>query len=326
MRVFSRRFCLLLFLGLLILLDGRPALALASAEGISVADFWQRVDKSLTTLQGLKSQPKETVIPALDALAEQWSQLDALTLPSGKTAPLNASFLVSQLRQRPYDLDVLIKRFTDLQKARSISPSRSFGAADLAALQTILQNPDFQWDRPPSPLEELWNQFIARVKNWLNNLFGQNEISIPVPGETFTIVAGVILLLILLYVFRNLFSDFFLDAAAKDEQMAGDELLTAESALQKARDISRGGDYRTAVRYLYISALLTLDERSLMRFDRSKTNREYLRSVAAFPQLSAPLRDVIDVFDRVWYGFQPLDEESFQHYAEKVDQLREQKK
>jgi hypothetical protein len=330
MHIFARCFYPLLFLfALLIFVDGAPALALAPAESVTTQEFWQRVDQTITTLRGLKSQPKETIAPALDTLADQWSQLDALTLPlgtSGKSTPLNASFLVSQLRKRPYDLNDLIDRFTDLQNAHSISATRTFGAADLAALQPILQSPDFQWDRPPSPLEELWNQIVTRFKKWMNDLFGQNEISIPVPSEAFTIGASFVLLLILLYVFRNLFSDFFMDASAKDEQMAGDELLTAESALQKAKDISKGGDYRTAVRYLYISSLLTLDERGLMRFDRSKTNREYLRSVAAFPQLSAPLRDVIDVFDRVWYGFQPLDEDHFQHYAEKVDQLREQKK
>lgn len=328
MRFLSVRFYLLLifFLGLCILWDDSPVFALTPAESITTQEFWQRVDQTIITLRGLKNKPKESVTPVLDDLADQWSRIDTLTLPDKTSTPLDASFLVSQLHQRPYDLNQLIQRFTDLQDARSLSTTRTFGAADLNALQPILQRPEFQWDRPPSPLEDLWNQFITRIKKWFNDLFGGNEVRIPIPSELFSIGAGVILLIILLYVFRNLFSDFFIDAAAKDEQMAGDELLTAESALQKAKDISKGGDYRTAVRYLYISSLLTLDERGLMRFDRSKTNREYLRSVAAFPQLSAPLRDVIDVFDRVWYGFQSLDEDSFQHYAEKVDQLREQKK
>ena len=326
MRMIVVRFSLLLVLfGFFIFQMRTPALASTPAENISIAEFWQRVDQTLTTLRRLKNEPKESVAPLLDDLADQWARFDTLSAPAGST-PFDASFLVSQLRQRPYQLDALIQRFSDLQNARRISSTRSFDAADLNALQLILQRPEFQWNRPPSPLEELWNQFWARVKKWADGLLGQDGVNIPVPGEVFTIGASMILLLILLYIFRNLFSDFFLDAAAKDEQMAGDELLTAESALQKAKDISKGGDYRTAVRYLYISSLLTLDERGLMRFDRSKTNREYLRSVAAFPQLSAPLREVIDIFDRVWYGFQPLDEETFHHYAEKVDQLREQNK
>jgi hypothetical protein len=34
---------------------------------------------------------------------------------------------------------------------------------------------------------------------------------------------------------------------------------------------------------------------------------------------------VIDVFDRVWYGFDEVDENTFQSYVKHVDQLREKK-
>ena len=75
--------------------------------------------------------------------------------------------------------------------------------------------------------------------------------------------------------------------------------LTADAALQRAQTFSAGGDYRTAVRYLYLSTLLLLEERGLFRYDRSLTNREYLRRVAHDPTLSAILQDVVEVFDRV---------------------------
>ncbi len=332
MRASTLRFGLLLLFGILLFTDGASVWASPPRQALTPEEFWQRVDESLTALRALESQPEETIAPALDALAEEWSRFDALTLPGpetgtgGASAPLDTSFIVSQLRQRPYDLDALIDRFNDLRAARRSTPTRSFGAADLAALEPILQRPEFQWNRPPSPIEQWWDELWAKINEWFNSLFGRDGVSVPIPGEVFTITASILLAFVLLYIFRGLFSDFIAEASMDEEQMAGDELLTAETALQKAKDISRGGDYRTAVRYLYLSSLLTLDERGLLRFDRSKTNREYLRSVAAFPQLSAPLRDVIDVFDRVWYGFQSLDEDGFQHYVEKVDQLREQKR
>jgi hypothetical protein len=110
-----------------------------------------------------------------------------------------------------------------------------------------------------------------------------------------------------------------LDAAA-----AG-ELLTADTAFKKAQGLADAGDYRTAVRYLYLSSLLMLDERGLLRYDRSQTNREYLRSVAHLPQLAALLREVIEVFDRVWYGYYPLDEITYAEYATRVAELRQQR-
>ena len=37
------------------------------------------------------------------------------------------------------------------------------------------------------------------------------------------------------------------------------------------------------------------------------------------------LRDVIEVFDRVWYGFQTVDENTYKSYVERVEELREKK-
>jgi hypothetical protein len=95
--------------------------------------------------------------------------------------------------------------------------------------------------------------------------------------------------------------------------------------MQRAQTLSSQGDYRNAVRYLYLSSLLILDEQGLLRYDRSRTNREYLRSVSSKPQLAKPLSDVIDVFDRVWYGFEPVDEQAYRNYVEHVEELREKK-
>ena len=60
----------------------------------------------------------------------------------------------------------------------------------------------------------------------------------------------------------------------------------------------------------------------MLRYDRALTNREVLRRVAHDPTLAAVLQDVVDVFDRVWYGYQPLDEVTYQRYAAAVDRLK----
>ena len=102
-------------------------------------------------------------------------------------------------------------------------------------------------------------------------------------------------------------------------------MLSSKGAFKRAETLSMQGDYRNAIRYLYLSSLLVLDEQGLMRYDRSRTNREYLRSVSSRPELAKPLQDVIEVFDRVWYGFEGVDEQTYQSYVERVDELREKK-
>ncbi len=144
-------------------------------------------------------------------------------------------------------------------------------------------------------------------------------------GRVPLIAAAVIIFIFSLYfISRNLSRNLVRDAQLAAEG-GGDELLSSTGALQRAQVLSTQGDYRTAIRYLYLSSLLTLDEQGLLRYDRSRTNREYLRSVASRPGLANPLRNVIDLFDRVWYGFEKVDEQTYQAYVAHVEKLRENK-
>jgi hypothetical protein len=137
---------------------------------------------------------------------------------------------------------------------------------------------------------------------------------------------GVGLFILTLYsISRSLSRNLVREAELAAENGDGDALLTSQGALQRAQTLSGQGDYRNAVRYLYLSSLLTLDEQGLLRYDRSRTNREYVRSISAKPQLANPLRNVIDVFDRVWYGFEAVDDETYQSYVRQVEELQEKK-
>ena len=140
-----------------------------------------------------------------------------------------------------------------------------------------------------------------------------------------TVIVALILLAILAYVFRGLFTDLVKESNAGAFAEEDDRSLTSEIAFRKAQTLSVHGDYRTAVRYLYLSSLLLMEERGILRYDRSRTNREYLRSVSTHPNLAKPLKSVVDVFDRVWYGYEPLDESTYKEYVDEVEELKEQK-
>jgi hypothetical protein len=139
-----------------------------------------------------------------------------------------------------------------------------------------------------------------------------------------TALVSLALLLIVAFIARTLLADLVAQAEVELDNPLDREILTAGTAFTKAQTLSKAGDYRTAVRYLYLSSLLHLDERGLLNYNRSQTNREYLRSVAHLPSLAALLREVIEVFDRVWYGYQPLDENTYHQYAARVAELHRQ--
>ncbi len=193
-------------------------------------------------------------------------------------------------------------------------------AADaLARLGDILSRPEYQW---PQEQLSLLDRLLARLLDFLlQNVLagGPNSLA----AYAVTGLAAVLLFGVLLYILRTVLGNLA-PAPAETEVPEDEGALTAGQAARRAEELSHGGDYRTAVRYLYLSALLALDEHGLLRYDRSRTNREYLRSVAARPEVATPLREVVDVFDAVWYGFQPLDQQRYAHYEQQVAQLRRQ--
>ena len=90
-----------------------------------------------------------------------------------------------------------------------------------------------------------------------------------------------------------------------------------------ASDRAANRDYRTAIRYLYLSSLLTLDERGLIRYDATLTNREHLRQIDDQPQLLTLLRPIVAAFEDVWYGYAPVDEALYQRYSQDIQKLQQ---
>ena len=320
-----------LLLALILLLFSAIGLKVAAApltSAIPLDQYWDLVRFSRQTLADLKGESAGTVRAGLDDLAAQWQAVTEVQLESGETIPLDNALLLSSLRAEEPNLADLTQTFNSLLAAHGNYPRARFTSEDLQPLKEILARPEFQWKETASnPINEwvqkMWDRFTA----WLNKLFPDKEVTVEVPGTGLSIwtwLTVLLLVLILVYVFRGLFADLVAEAELNANGDL-DEILTADIAFQRAQSLSRGGDYRAAVRYLYLSSLLLLDERGLLRYDRTRTNREYLRTVSDKPELSQQLSEVIDVFDNVWYGYHELDEEHFKHYSDRVEELKEKK-
>ena len=103
----------------------------------------------------------------------------------------------------------------------------------------------------------------------------------------------------------------------KTRVVLGEEVAldsTSRDLVEAALAAARAGDFRTAVRKLYVSLLYELSERGLIELEDSATNHEYLRKAARFAGVAAPMRYLTDRFDYVWYGMFPTSEDDFADY------------
>ncbi len=296
----------------------------AHADGspLPLEEYWREIEHVRATITDLRGASPQSQHAGLQALAERLERITAVALPDGSVVPVNHDALSVTLRADPPDLGRSANLLDALLAARDAWPHHE--SPDPTALTRILARPEFQWpERQPSPLAEWLRRLRERLWEWMNRVFARGRAGGPIafflPG-----LAVLALLAALAYALRGVLTGFVSEAEADTEAESG-ESLTATAALTRAQMLAGAGDYRTAVRYLYLSSLLLLEERGLLRYDRSLTNREYLRSVAHKPQLAAIFRDVVEVFDRVWYGFQTLDQAQYDRYAARVDDLRHQK-
>lgn len=104
---------------------------------------------------------------------------------------------------------------------------------------------------------------------------------------------------------------------AKKRIVLGEEVeanATARDLAERAMAAAGRGDFRGAMRGLYVALLYDLAERKLIELDDSATNREYLKRVSRFGQLMPAMRYLTDRFDYFWYGMFPSTEADFSSY------------
>jgi preprotein translocase subunit SecG len=108
----------------------------------------------------------------------------------------------------------------------------------------------------------------------------------------------------------------FLRPAPQDSSGAWAGPDSAAAALEQAAGLASSGDFRSAIRLVYLAVLLKLDEREMIRFDRTGTNWEYLSRLVGRPEIYGPLRPVTVMFDRKWYGREPAAESDYRSFLD----------
>ena len=116
---------------------------------------------------------------------------------------------------------------------------------------------------------------------------------------------------------RNLVAEVG-DKIAESEM---DNVTTAQAALTQSEIAVTSHNFRDALRFLYLSAILHLQERGILTYDKSLTNLEYLHTLQAHTELQEALRPVIQVFDDVWYGYKPCNADTVANYRELLQKV-----
>jgi hypothetical protein len=178
------------------------------------------------------------------------------------------------------------------------------------ALEKILSMEEF---RGQNSQQSWWSRLIERIFNLLPDEMGWMST---VSEWVLYITAALVLISVFILIARRLrkLPSF---ASTHDVPTQTQRHVDPEMVKMQAYGYSRTGDYKRAIRYLYLALLLYLDKAGLLAYDVGKTDGEYLG------EIHGSMKDEADrfvsltlFFERKWYGKEESDAGDFQQCEE----------
>lgn len=315
-----------IFLSLLLLLHiggsaefGQAPGSLTTNAVFNPTSFAAELRSLQASLKG-KTSPGE-IAAVRDALPPNWTVTTPERNYSISSQPLRDQLTPASREKALAWMDRLAEEIGN----SAVAPAASSNAR--AELDSILAQSQFAAVRPPSR----WELFRQRVAAWLERMLEKLFRGIgrhPIAGEfLFWIMVVGSVVCIALLLFRYLISRDRLDSLEPSASIAN--MRTWQEWIHLARGAAERRDFREAVHSAYWAGIVRLEDAGVVPKDRSKTPREYLRSVAdpqagellSKPTYREPLAALTWRLERVWYANRGAGPDDFQESLRQLEAL-----
>lgn len=293
-----------------------PGVARASGP-ISLPAYTRGVDKVARELRvvGPLTTPRSARVRG------QLLSLARVRLPDGGVLRTDMPRLAAALRSANLPaMRIVSHRLKALDAELHAQVYRSAAPGQLRGLDVILAQPAF---RPTCNITQCVTNWIGSL---IQQLFNTATSSPDLAGIVALMIAGAFVLLVILglgWLIRAAVRRIGRNISPPPNATSKDG---SREATQEAERHVAGGDYRGAVRFLFRATMLTLHERGYLDLRPGLTNREYLaqmeRARKQVPRAeSTALRELVDEFDRVWYGHVPFGAAEYARFEELVSRV-----
>lgn len=187
---------------------------------------------------------------------------------------------------------------------------------------------EFNYDINDTGGINLLQRLLQRFFNWLSDVFGINIDFIDY--KTLEIIIYALLGIGALYLLIRFLIENPMNRVFKSEETSietfnySEENITEVNFDQLIKQAINEGNFRLATRFLYLKSLKTLTKNNIIEWHYDKTNSDYLNEIrnAETRQL---FKKASYVYDYVWYGEFPLDQQQFEYNQQHFVQLQKAK-
>lgn len=181
------------------------------------------------------------------------------------------------------------------------------------AVEEVFARPAYRWATQPS-LQDWASDRVRGLLNWLAH-FEQTS-----PGLFKLFLAALVLLLVALLVHIGYVLWRILRgtqaAAASTAHPAASRALTAAAHLARADELALAGSWPEALGHRFLSLLVELDGRRVLRFHPSKTPAEYLHEAKLEGGGREALADLVSRLYRHVFGAAPCDLAAYRAFGD----------
>ncbi|MCL6477255.1 MAG: hypothetical protein K6T65_02445 [Peptococcaceae bacterium] len=174
-------------------------------------------------------------------------------------------------------------------------------------LDQILNTPEFYQARRLGYFEDLIRQLMENF-GFVGNIDGIGTLL-----EVIIVLAGFILIIYLARMAIPFWKIMTPDVQGEKPSETAHIRPVPADLMIEADKMASQGHYRHALRYMYLSLLMEMDNRRLITYGSAKTDSEYLRGISQKAAgLKGLFRSMVDLFECKWYGLEDCGREDFQ--------------
>lgn len=202
---------------------------------------------------------------------------------------------------------------------------------DNEAIQKYKAEKAFQYGEEDSKDLGWWDRFWRSFWDWIDSLFGERQITGSKASVWPTVLKYVTIAvcigIIVFVIFKLAGVDFkWLAGKSKAIEVPYDESLENIHEISFDDEIEntlQNGNYRLAVRLLYLQTLKHLSDKGVIDWLPNKTNLAYVKEVQKQDKGYEAFVSLTNQFEYIWYGDFSVDKATFAHIQQSFQQFNE---
>jgi len=170
-----------------------------------------------------------------------------------------------------------------------------------SSIKAYVNDKDFEYEKEvvetPSAWDRFWQWFWNKYNDMISTEAGKTTMQI----IYWLLGIAAVTFFVLKVIKMNRMNLFRASPPGNIPYKIEDENVYTISFNEAIQQALQNGNYRLAIRLLYLQNLKTLSDKNLIIWQPNKTDADYLREISK-PGLKQSFKNITDIFEYAWYG------------------------